>query len=120
MPLTQTVRKKGFSMIDKKNLSADQLGRLERFANFITVQSVSCGNCGTFRTVGQDFIVEKCSNCGDDEYDMLETQEVFMSDTPFFLTPLAVDCAYCHCSTAIVRDGVHCVNCGLVYKSHSH
>jgi len=30
------------------------------------------------------------------------------------------DCAYCHCSTAIVRDGVHCVNCGLVYKSHSH
>ena len=35
-------------------------------------------------------------------------------------TQLAVDCAYCHCSTAIIRDGVHCVNCGRVYKSHSH
>ena len=36
------------------------------------------------------------------------------------LTPRAVDCAYCHCSTAIIRDGVHCINCGRVYKSHSH
>lgn len=78
-------------MIDKSKLSNDQLGRLEKFANFITVQSVKCGNCETFRTVGQDFIVEKCTNCGDDGYDMLETQEVFMSDTPFFLTPLATD-----------------------------
>lgn len=36
------------------------------------------------------------------------------------LTQRAVDCAYCHCTTSIVRDGVHCVNCGRVYKSHSH
>lgn len=78
-------------MIDKSKLSSDQLGRLEKFANFITVQSVKCGNCETFRTVGQVFIVEKCSNCGDDEYDMLENQEVFMSDTPFFLTQRALD-----------------------------
>lgn len=35
------------------------------------------------------------------------------------LTPRAVDCAYCHCSTAIVRDG-KCINCGREYKSHSH
>ena len=73
-------------MIDINKLTNEQKGRLEKFANFVIVQSVKCGNCGTFRTVGQDFIVEKCSNCGDDEYDLLETQEVFVSDTPFFLT----------------------------------
>ena len=73
-------------MIDINKLTDEQKRRLERFANFIIVQSVKCGNCETFRTVGQDFIVEKCSNCGDEGYDMLETQEVFMSDTPFFLT----------------------------------
>ena len=36
------------------------------------------------------------------------------------LTPRAVDCAYCHCTTVILSDGVHCINCGRVYKSHSH
>ena len=30
------------------------------------------------------------------------------------------DCAYCHCSTVILSDGVHCIECGRVYKSHSH
>lgn len=35
-------------------------------------------------------------------------------------TPLAVDCALCHCSTVILSDGVHCIECGRVYKSHSH
>jgi hypothetical protein len=36
------------------------------------------------------------------------------------LTPRAVDCAYCHCTTVILSDGVHCIECGRVYKSHSH
>ena len=36
------------------------------------------------------------------------------------LTSLAVDCVYCHCLTVVLRDGVHCINCGRVYKSHSH
>lgn len=27
------------------------------------------------------------------------------------------DVAYCTCSTVIIRDGVHCVNCGLPYNS---
>ena len=36
------------------------------------------------------------------------------------LTQRAVDCAYCHCTTVILSDGVHCINCGRVYKSHSH
>lgn len=35
-------------------------------------------------------------------------------------TQRAVDCALCHCQTVIIRDGVHCINCGRVYKSHSH
>jgi recombinational DNA repair protein RecR len=29
------------------------------------------------------------------------------------------DCAYCHCSTAVIHDGV-CINCAKPYKSHSH
>ena len=35
------------------------------------------------------------------------------------LTPRAVDCAYCHCLTAVIRNDV-CINCGRVHKSHSH
>ena len=31
-----------------------------------------------------------------------------------------LDCAYCHCTTVILSDGVHCINCGRVYKSHGH
>jgi len=34
-------------------------------------------------------------------------------------TQRAVDCAYCHCSTAVIHDGV-CINCALPYKTHSH
>ena len=58
------------------------------------------------------------SQMGFDCYDVLAWME--KPKPPSGLTPLAVDCAYCHCSTTIVRDGVHCVNCGRVYKSHSH
>ena len=34
-------------------------------------------------------------------------------------TQRAVDCAYCHCSTAVIHDDV-CINCAKPYKSHSH
>lgn len=34
-------------------------------------------------------------------------------------TQRAVDCAYCHCSTAVIHDGI-CINCAKPYKSHSH
>lgn len=30
--------------------------------------STECGNCGVFREVGEDGLVETCPNCGDDEY----------------------------------------------------
>lgn len=35
------------------------------------VESQKCHNCGTFRE-SKDYIVEKCPNCGDEEYDYLE------------------------------------------------
>lgn len=31
-------------------------------------QSVKCGNCGTYRMIQDNFMVEKCPKCGDDEY----------------------------------------------------
>ncbi len=36
---------------------------------------IQCGNCGVFRTV-KEWIVEKCPNCGDDEYDSTEKPEI--------------------------------------------
>jgi predicted nucleic acid-binding Zn-ribbon protein len=32
-------------------------------------QSYVCGNCGVFREI-KDGMVEKCPNCGDDEFEM--------------------------------------------------
>lgn len=38
--------------------------------------SVRCGNCGAYRTIGNDetfpYLVETCRRCGDDEYDWLD------------------------------------------------
>lgn len=31
--------------------------------------SVKCGNCGTYRMIQDSSMVEKCPNCGDDEYE---------------------------------------------------
>lgn len=33
-----------------------------------------CGNCGTWREVN-NFIVERCPFCGDDEYSLVESDE---------------------------------------------
>lgn len=35
----------------------------------IEIMPQPCGNCGTYREV-HEFIVGKCPNCGDDEYDL--------------------------------------------------
>jgi len=35
------------------------------------VEPQKCGNCGTYRTV-TDYMVEKCPNCGDNEYSLIE------------------------------------------------
>lgn len=32
--------------------------------------TVQCKNCGAYRTMNDSFIVEKCPNCGDDEYEV--------------------------------------------------
>lgn len=34
-----------------------------------TYGSIKCGNCGVYREVLDSFMVEKCPNCGDDEYE---------------------------------------------------
>lgn len=35
-----------------------------------TESSFKCGNCGTYRMVRDNYIVEKCPYCGDDEYEI--------------------------------------------------
>lgn len=68
-----------------------------------------CDNCDTVSNEPG-----KCIEC------MSDMQVVTFVRQASQLTPVAVDCAYCHCSTAFVRDGVNCLNCGRVYKSHIH
>jgi hypothetical protein len=48
--------------------------------SFGKTASVHCGNCGVYRTVGNDdtfpYLVERCKNCGDDEYDLLDERDI--------------------------------------------
>ena len=39
--------------------------------------NIPCGNCGGFREIGDDFIVEKCPECGDDEYEFNDDASPF-------------------------------------------
>lgn len=47
--------------------------------SFGLTAKVKCGNCGIYRTIGNDdtfpYLVERCGNCDDDAYDLLKAME---------------------------------------------
>ena len=42
-------------------------------------KSVECGNCGIYRVVDDQWYVEECPNCGDDEWNIIEAE---MAEVP--------------------------------------
>lgn len=53
------------------NKQLDRLWNQEKTAKkvpTIKIEPQECLNCGSFREVDERYIVEKCKNCGDDEY----------------------------------------------------
>jgi hypothetical protein len=60
----------------------------------------------------------KCNNGGELVLQVLRTEnqgkkEIWM-DVPIVFDE---EEEFCQCSTAIIKDGIHCINCGLPYKS---
>jgi len=56
-------------MSDHENMTSDRIRQQAMVRNpIIKIEPQECLNCGNWREVDENYMVEKCKLCGDEEY----------------------------------------------------